>query len=200
MVKPEIDLAPVAPSDPAGPESGRWHRAGQEAAGISPVLTVSSAIAAISVLLLHTAWASGFTLRSSLGIYASRLEIGVSIFFLISGFLLYRPFVASHLSGRASPNTRRFWERRLLRIVPALLAGPHCADICVPQRVAGPRVARGGHSLPVPPDLLSDPGGPRHSPGLVTVHGNVLLSLSTRSMRRSWPLDGPHREGNWPAK
>jgi peptidoglycan/LPS O-acetylase OafA/YrhL len=77
------------------------------------------AIAAVSVLLLHTAWSSGFTQRSSLGAYTSRLEIGVSVFFLISGFLLYRPFAVSHLSGRASPNTRRFWVRRLLRIVPA---------------------------------------------------------------------------------
>jgi peptidoglycan/LPS O-acetylase OafA/YrhL len=77
------------------------------------------AIAAVSVLLLHTAWVSGFTSRSSLGAYTSRLEIGVSVFFLISGFLLYRPFAVSHLSGRASPNTRKFWERRLLRIVPA---------------------------------------------------------------------------------
>ena len=50
------------------------------------------AIAVVLVLLLHTAWVSGFTLRSSLGIYTGRLEIGVSIFFLISGFLLYRPF------------------------------------------------------------------------------------------------------------
>jgi peptidoglycan/LPS O-acetylase OafA/YrhL len=77
------------------------------------------AIAAVSVLLVHTAWVSGFTLRSSLGIYTSRLEIGVSVFFLISGFLLYRPFALSHLSGLRPPNARRFWERRLLRIVPA---------------------------------------------------------------------------------
>jgi peptidoglycan/LPS O-acetylase OafA/YrhL len=77
------------------------------------------AIAAVSVLLLHTAFISGFTTRSSLGIYTSRLEIGVSVFFLISGFLLYRPFAVSHLAGKRSPNTRRFWERRLLRIVPA---------------------------------------------------------------------------------
>jgi peptidoglycan/LPS O-acetylase OafA/YrhL len=77
------------------------------------------AIAAVSVLLLHTAWISGFTSRSSLGTYTSRLEIGVSVFFLISGFLLYRPFAVSHLTDRVSPNTRRFWERRLLRIVPA---------------------------------------------------------------------------------
>ena len=77
------------------------------------------AIAAVSVLLLHTAWTSGFTLRSSLGAYTSRLEIGVSVFFLISGFLLYRPFAISHLTNRPEPDRRKFWERRLLRIVPA---------------------------------------------------------------------------------
>ncbi len=77
------------------------------------------AIAAMSVLFLHTAWVSGFTKRSSLGDYTSRLEIGVSVFFLISGFLLYRPFAASHLSERSAPSVRKFWVRRLLRIVPA---------------------------------------------------------------------------------
>ena len=77
------------------------------------------AIAVVSVVLLHTAWVSGFTERSSLGLYTSRLEIGVSVFFLISGFLLYRPFAVSHLTGLRRPGTRRFWERRLLRIVPA---------------------------------------------------------------------------------
>jgi peptidoglycan/LPS O-acetylase OafA/YrhL len=77
------------------------------------------AIAAVSVLVVHTSFISGFTFQSSLGIYTGRLEIGVSIFFLISGFLLYRPFVISHLTGRSAPSTGRFWERRLLRIVPA---------------------------------------------------------------------------------
>ncbi len=43
----------------------------------------------------------------------------MSVFFLISGFLLYRPFAVSHLTGRPGPNVRRFWQRRLLRIVPA---------------------------------------------------------------------------------
>ena len=118
MVKPEIEFAPVAPSDPAGPNRDDGTRQVRKPRHFA-CFDGLRAIAAISVLVLHTAWSSGFTLRSSLGIYASRLEIGVSIFFLISGFLLYRPFVASHLSGRASPNTRRFWERRLLRIVPA---------------------------------------------------------------------------------
>ena len=77
------------------------------------------AIAAVSVHLLHTAWVSGFTRRSSLGAYTSRLEIGVSVFFLISGFLLNLPPAVSHLTERPSVNVRKFWERRLLRIVPA---------------------------------------------------------------------------------
>lgn len=62
------------------------------------------AIAAVSVLLLlHTAWVSGFTLRSSMGAYTSRLEIGVSVFFLISVFLLYRPFAASTWPAATGP-------------------------------------------------------------------------------------------------
>lgn len=77
------------------------------------------AFAALSVVMIHTAWTSGFTDRSSLGIYTSRLEIGVSVFFLISGFLLYRPFAVSHLSDRPAPSVGKFWIRRFLRIVPA---------------------------------------------------------------------------------
>ena len=77
------------------------------------------AIAAVSVLVFHCAAIGGFTSRSSLGVYTSRLDIGVSIFFLISGFLLYRPFADSHLTERSSPAVRKFWARRLLRIVPA---------------------------------------------------------------------------------
>ncbi len=77
------------------------------------------AIAAILVVLVHTSFASGFTVRSAAGIYTARLEVGVSVFFLISGFLLYRPFAASHIAGGASPAAGRFWLRRLLRIMPA---------------------------------------------------------------------------------
>jgi peptidoglycan/LPS O-acetylase OafA/YrhL len=77
------------------------------------------AIAAISVLIFHVSASTGFTLRSPLGTYLGRLEVGVPIFFLISGFLLYRPFALSHISFEELPNRRRFWERRILRIIPA---------------------------------------------------------------------------------
>jgi peptidoglycan/LPS O-acetylase OafA/YrhL len=77
------------------------------------------AFAAISVVGVHAAYASGFNTRSSLAIYSSRLEIGVSVFFVISGFLLYRPFAVAHLEGRDAPRAYKFWMRRLFRIVPA---------------------------------------------------------------------------------
>lgn len=47
--------------------------------------------------------------------------LGVAMFFTLSGFLLYRPFVAAHLAGRRRPSTGRFLRRRLLRIYPAYL-------------------------------------------------------------------------------
>ena len=77
------------------------------------------AMSALAILLCHTAWTSGFTSRSFLGAYTSRLDTSVSVFFMISGFLMYRPFAVSHLSERESPNLRTYFQRRLLRIIPA---------------------------------------------------------------------------------
>ena len=126
-----LDLAPEA-IEPAH-ETGDDEGAGRAARGrlrrsrkVEPVrprhfpcFDGLRAIAAITVVLVHTAFISGFTTSSPDGIYSARLEVGVSVFFLISGFLLYRPFAASHLAGRRSPGTGRFWVRRFLRIVPA---------------------------------------------------------------------------------
>jgi len=84
-----------------------------------PAFNGLRAIAAVLVLGVHTAFVTGVTPKDPIGIYTARLEIGVSVFFLISGFLLYRPFVSAHLAGVAKPRTGAFWLRRLLRIVPA---------------------------------------------------------------------------------
>ena len=45
--------------------------------------------------------------------------LGVCIFFVISGFLLFRPFVGAILGDRAFPAAGVFWLRRALRILPA---------------------------------------------------------------------------------
>jgi peptidoglycan/LPS O-acetylase OafA/YrhL len=47
------------------------------------------------------------------------MEIGVAVFFLISGFLLYRPLACSHLGEQPGAAVRLYLKRRLLRIVPA---------------------------------------------------------------------------------
>lgn len=46
-------------------------------------------------------------------------NIGVTIFFLISGFLLYRPFIAHRTGGPLAPRIGDYAKRRVLRIFPA---------------------------------------------------------------------------------
>ncbi len=46
----------------------------------------------------------------------------VLLFFAISGFLLYRPYVAAHAAGRAGPSTGIYARRRALRILPGYWA------------------------------------------------------------------------------
>jgi peptidoglycan/LPS O-acetylase OafA/YrhL len=78
------------------------------------------AIAALTVIGVHTAFVCGLTTKHpGWGRYTSRLEIGVEVFFVISGFLLYRPFVVAHFGARSVPSTGSFWMRRLKRIIPA---------------------------------------------------------------------------------
>jgi peptidoglycan/LPS O-acetylase OafA/YrhL len=47
------------------------------------------------------------------------MDSGVAVFFVISGFLIYRPFVLAHFRGDEPMRTRSFFWRRALRILPA---------------------------------------------------------------------------------
>ena len=77
------------------------------------------AIAAFLIVFHHAGFSSGLTFRSDLGgLLLTRMDIGVSIFFVLSGFLLYRPFVTAQFEGRPAPATGPFWIRRLVRIYP----------------------------------------------------------------------------------
>src|SRR6185437_8974534 len=84
-----------------------------------PLVDSLRAIAAISIFITHAYSKNGRSFHSWLGVYTDRLDIGVTIFFVISGFLLYRPFVAAHLGRGRNQPTRDYLWRRLLRIVPA---------------------------------------------------------------------------------
>lgn len=78
-------------------------------------------IAALSVLLYHGLFKAYLSRRpqDALAPLAAHLDVGVSIFFLISGFVLYRPMVAARLAGRPPLDVDAYGRRRLRRIVPA---------------------------------------------------------------------------------
>jgi len=80
------------------------------------------AIAVTSAILEHVGFVSGSSFGKRGEWYAplvARLEIGPAIFFMISGFLLYRAFCSAAFEGRAPIGPRLFFRRRALRIIPA---------------------------------------------------------------------------------
>jgi len=77
------------------------------------------ALAALAIVALHVTSATGAVTATGLGRYFARLDVGVAIFFVISAFLLYRPYVTAHLGGRPPLPLRAYWWRRALRIFPA---------------------------------------------------------------------------------
>ncbi|HVW18402.1 MAG TPA: acyltransferase [Solirubrobacteraceae bacterium] len=85
-----------------------------------PLFDSLRAIAALAIVVTHTAGLSTFNSSNDvLGPFTARADVGVTVFFVISGFLLYRPFVSARYEGRAAPRAIAYARRRLLRIVPA---------------------------------------------------------------------------------
>jgi peptidoglycan/LPS O-acetylase OafA/YrhL len=84
-----------------------------------PLFDGLRAIAAGAIVVTHVAGLTTFNTSDALGAYTARLNMGVAFFFVISGFLLYRPFLAARFQGRPTPRIRDFARRRVLRIVPA---------------------------------------------------------------------------------
>lgn len=76
------------------------------------------AIAATAVLLTHVSFISGFNGTPTWGALFARMDAGVAVFFVISGFLLFRPFVARNLTDRPLPDTAAYARNRILRIYP----------------------------------------------------------------------------------
>ncbi|BBZ68189.1 acyltransferase [Mycolicibacterium insubricum] len=89
-------------------------------------LTGLRALAAILVIGTHSGFITGMLSHGYLGHVFGRLEIGVPIFFALSGFLLFRPWVIRAAATRdgqraPAPSVRRYARRRVRRIMPAYL-------------------------------------------------------------------------------
>lgn len=111
MTGVDVPAVPVAPADPVRTAPGRpWF----------PCLDGLRGLAALLVVVFHVSGAVADHRQWTAGAWLARAgNVGVSLFFVLSGFLLARPFFAAHLAGARWPRVDRYLVRRLARIVPA---------------------------------------------------------------------------------
>ena len=180
-----------------------------------PLMDSLRAIAALSVFVYHVAFVLGWFDEGLAGRYLRELNLGVSIFFVLSGFLLYRPFVAARVEGEPSPALVPYAIRRVARIVPAYWVALTIIAIWLP--VSGVFTAEGivtyyGFLQAYDPDTITGGIGqawtltvevsfyillPILALGLRRVRGPVVrgeLDDGRRPIRRWSSLEGPHAQ------
>ncbi len=118
LASPEVRCSGVLPG------CGRIQSRGRnvERDTLDPALTGMRAAAALLVVGTHAAFATGTLSHGYLGAVYARLEIGVALFFVLSGFLLFRPWVVAAATGGTSPGLARYARHRLRRVMPGYLA------------------------------------------------------------------------------
>ncbi|WP_347955493.1 acyltransferase family protein [Gordonia aichiensis] len=89
-----------------------------------PALTGIRTVAALAVCLTHAAYWTGHYADDYLGRLLSRFEIGVALFFVLSGYLLFSPWVRALHDARPDrapryPAPGRYAWHRARRILPA---------------------------------------------------------------------------------
>lgn len=80
------------------------------------------AIAALMIVLFHLLLFTHVEYQpwsQATGSFWYVLATGVQLFFTLSGFLLFRPYVLALLTGKPLPSSIRFYKKRALRILPA---------------------------------------------------------------------------------
>lgn len=84
-----------------------------------PALDAMRAVGAFAVLLTHVGFQTGAVTTSRLGGVLFHLDVGVAIFFVLSGLLLVIPWADQAIGVREAPSVRGYYWRRALRILPA---------------------------------------------------------------------------------
>ncbi|MCX2714995.1 acyltransferase family protein [Mycolicibacterium sp. J2] len=85
-------------------------------------LTGLRALAALMVVCTHASFATGALNLGYVGSLLGHLDIGVPIFFALSGFLLFRPWVVATSRGGPAPRLHRYARARIRRIMPGYVA------------------------------------------------------------------------------
>lgn len=117
----------------------------EQTAGVDRVasLTGVRAVAALLVVGTHAAYTTGKYTHGYWGLVGARMEIGVPMFFVLSGYLLFRPWVKSAATGSPWPSLSRYARNRVRRIMPAYVVTVLIAYVLYHYREAGPNP---GHS------------------------------------------------------
>ena len=111
-------------------------------------------------------------------IYA-HLEIGVAIFFVLSGFLLFRPWVRAAAGDSAPPNLTRYARHRVRRIVPGYMVAVLAVFALYTVFRPGPNPGQSWYGLI------------RYLTFTQIYTDNFLITLFTRAC---------HKCGAWPSK
>ena len=106
-------------------------------------LTGIRAVAAILVVATHAAYTTGKYSHGYVGLVYSRMEIGVPIFFVLSGLLLFSPWVKAVATDRPPPSVARYTWHRVRRIMPAYAVTVVAAYVVYEFRTVTPNP---GHS------------------------------------------------------
>jgi peptidoglycan/LPS O-acetylase OafA/YrhL len=91
---------------------------GRRLVGIEGLRGIAALSVVVSHVQVHTA--NGVELGAAQRI-VGQLNQGLTLFFALSGFLLFRPFAAAIISGAPRPPAGRFLRNRALRIYPAYI-------------------------------------------------------------------------------
>lgn len=125
MILPRADERPA----PAGPRALPRHQ---------DALDGLRAVAAAAVLLTHVGGLTGYVFTGTPASWVvSRGDVGVPVFFALSGLLLYRPWASAVLTGQPASQVLLYLRRRALRILPA-----YWAVVLIALPVLNPHAAR----------------------------------------------------------
>lgn len=133
-----------------------------------PSLNAVRALGATCVVGTHVGFYTGRTAKGPFAGSLARLDCGVALFFVLTGFLLFRPYAVAAITGARAPRTGRYLERRALRILPA-----YWLLVVVCMLLLPPLGANGGSS-----DLL-------HHLTLTQIYG---LGIQHAGLTQTWSL------------
>lgn len=133
-------------------------------------------MAALLVVGTHAAFATGTLSHGYVGAMAARLEIGVAIFFALSGFLLFGPWVTAAATSAPAPAAADYARRRMRRIMPAYVVTVLLAYAVYSVFSAGPNPGQSWAGLA------------RHLTLTQIYTDNYLLTYLHRGLSQTWSL------------